>query len=360
MLRIGREMGAPAGRSAYREAEEVSSALERGRLVLARLLGGTPDRVVFTLNATDALNMAIKGFLNPGDHVVTTTMEHNSVARPLKVMERERGVEVSRVQAARDGTVDPEDVRQAIRRHTRLIAVLHASNVCGVRLPIRAIGEIAREREIPFLVDAAQTAGSSPVDIQRDHIDLLAVPGHKGLLGPLGTGALLLAEGIELRSFREGGTGTQSERDEHPEDYPYHLEAGSPNAPGIAGLSAGVEFILERGIDAIQSHLEFLGRELQSGLDRIPGLTWYGPRNPAEGEPIYSVNLAGYQPDELAAALEVGFRVQARAGLHCAPGAHRTLGTFPGGACRLSLGATSTREDVEAVLAALEELSEKV
>jgi cysteine desulfurase family protein len=354
---VGRDIGAPAGRSAYREAEEVNAILERARVVLARLLGSSRERVAFTLNATDALNIAIKGILRPRDHVVTTVLEHNSVTRPLRTLELERAVQVSRVQAAGDGTVDPDDVRRAIRPNTRLIAILHASNVCGVRLPVRSLGEIAREREIPFLVDAAQTAGSHPIDMREDHIDILAVPGHKGLLGPPGTGALLLGEGVELEGLRQGGTGTQSERAEHPRDYPHRLEAGSPNAPGVAGLCAGVEHILQRGVDSLQAHLESLGRELQEGLDRIGGLTWYGPRSPAEREPIYSVNLAGYKPVELAAALEAGFRVQARAGLHCAPGAHRALGTFPGGTCRLSLGATSTREDVETALAALEELA---
>ena len=357
VLRVGRDLGGPAGRSAYAEAGEIDRSIERARGALARLLGGTPDRVAFTLNATDALNIALKGLLRTGDHVVTTDLEHNSVARPLRALEAERRIEVSRVRAAGDGTVDPGDIRRAIGPRTRLVAILHASNVSGARIPIPEIGRAARERGVLLLVDAAQTAGAFPIDLRRDLIDVLAVPGHKALLGPSGTGALLLGEGVEVPALREGGTGTHSESTEHPREYPQRLEAGSPNAPGIAGLAAGVEHLLERGVESVRAHLAALGRRLEEGLDGLPGLAWYGPRRSADREPIYPVNLDGYRPADLAAALESGFRVQARAGLHCAPGAHRALGTFPEGACRLSLGASSSMEDVDAALAALRELA---
>jgi cysteine desulfurase / selenocysteine lyase len=357
VLFAGRDVGAPAGRSGYAEALESDRTLERARAALARLLGGTPDRVAFTLNATDGLNMALQGVLGPGDHAVTTAIEHNSVVRPLRELELRRGVEVTRVPAAGDGMVDPGDIARAIRPSTRLVAVLHASNVCGVRLPIAEIGRIARERGARLLVDAAQTAGSFPIDMEEDGIDFLAVPGHKGLLGPLGTGALLLGKDVELTGLRQGGTGTRSEEPEHPRELPEGLEAGSPNVPGIAGLLAGVERLLMEGVEAVAARLERLAAELQAGLEQVPGLVWYGPRDLKVREPIYPVNLAGYHPQELAAALESGFRVQTRAGLHCAPGAHRAIGTFPGGACRLSLGATSELEDVQAALAALRELA---
>jgi selenocysteine lyase/cysteine desulfurase len=271
----------------------------------------------------------------------------------------ERAIVVSRVAASSAGEVDPDDFRRAMTPGTRLVAVLHASNVCGVRLPIAEIGRIAHERGALFLVDAAQTAGSFPIDMARDGIDLLAVPGHKGLLGPPGTGALLVGPGVEVRGLREGGTGTRSESAEHPAEYPQRLEAGSPNGPGIAGLGAGVEHLLAEGIDRVRESLEALGRRLSGGLEGIPGLRAPGPADPSAREPIFPVTLEGYTPEELAAALEAGFRIQTRAGLHCAPGAHRALGTFPAGACRLSLGYGSTEEDVDAAVEALRELARK-
>jgi cysteine desulfurase / selenocysteine lyase len=295
--------------------------------------------------------------LRQGDHVVTTVLEHNSVARPLRALEEDRAIEVTRVPAAEDGAVDPEDVRRAVGPRTRLIAVIHASNVCGAILPIRDIGRIARERGVLFLVDAAQTAGSVPLDLVADGIDILAVPGHKGLLGPPGTGALLVGPGVEVRGLRQGGTGTRSESAEHPADFPDRLEAGTPNAPGIAGLGAAAERLLREGVDRVRDRLTSLGRRLAEGLAGIPGLSVRGPSDPAAREPIFPVRLEGTSAEELAAALEAGFRVQTRAGLHCAPGAHAALGTFPGGACRLSLGYGSTAEDVDAALAALRALA---
>jgi cysteine desulfurase family protein len=358
LLRQGREVGAPAGRSAYLEAVETDRTIARARASLARLLGASPERVAFTLNATDALNVALKGVLRPEDHVVTTVLEHNSVVRPLHALGETGAVRVTRVQSAPDGTVDPGDVRRAIGPRTRLVALLHASNVCGARLPVAEIGRITRERGVLFLVDAAQTAGTCPIDLKRDCIDLLAVPGHKGLLGPPGTGALLVGEGVDVRALREGGTGTRSDEPEHPAEYPQRLEAGSPNAPGIAGLGAAAEFLLEKGVEAVAARLLALGRRLAAGLEEIPGLTSYGPRDPRDREPIYPVNLEGYQPEELAAALDSGFGILTRAGLHCAPGAHRVLGTFPRGACRLSLGITTTEEEIDAALGALRELAQ--
>lgn len=354
-----RSIGAPAGRSAYGDAIEMDRQIEEARRTLARFFGARPERVAFTLNATDALNTALKGYLRRGDHVVTTQMEHNSVQRPLSALERERGITVTRVAPGEDGFVDAAEFERALRPDTRLVAMVHASNVTGTILPLEEVSRLARERGIAFLLDAAQTAGTLPVSLERDPIDFLAVPGHKGLLGPAGTGALILSERVDCRPLREGGTGSRSEEIVQPPEYPQRLEAGSPNGPGIVALGAAVRYLERHGPETVRRHLEELMGIFQEGLDGVPGLTWYGPREIARREPVYAVHLAGYRCDELAGLLDATFGVQVRAGLHCAPGAHRAIGTFPEGACRFSLGATSSREDVEAALEALAEIARK-
>lgn len=354
--RQARVVGAPAGRSSYGRATETDAAIERARIGLARFFGAPPDRVIFTLNATDALNMALKGVVTTGDHVVTSVMEHNSVLRPLSALEA-TGVKVTRIGTDADGTIDPDDVRDAINSATRLVAVTHASNVTGTLQPIKEIAHVARERGVAVLVDAAQTAGTLPISLADDGIDLLAVPGHKGLLGPPGTGALLFSESVDVAPLREGGTGFRSEETTQPDGYPQRLESGSPNTPGIVGLGAAIKELESRGLDAVRSHLEHLMRRVQEGLDSIPGLRWFGPHELLRREPVYSVLLDGYSPGELATILDSSFGVETRAGLHCAPCAHQAIGTFPQGTCRLSLGAPSSETDVDAALAALEAIA---
>ena len=359
MSRYATELGASPGRGAYAEAREGGRILGECRELLCRLFGGEdPNHVIFTLNASDALNLAIHGLVRPGDHVVTTWFEHNSVLRPLSRLSETDHVEVTRVECdPATGLVDPDDIRRAIRPRTRLVVVVHGSNVTGTLQPVGEIGRITRERGIPLLVDAAQSAGHVGLDVRAAGIDLLAFPGHKGLLGPLGTGALYIRPGIEqeLRTVREGGTGSASDRDVQPDWLPDRFEPGSHNALGIAGWLEGVRYILEHGIDQIRQHEERLMRTMLDGLDGIPGLRVYGPRTLAERVGVFSVRLGGFSdPEALSARLERDFGILTRSGLHCAPLAHRTIGTADsGGTTRFSLGPFVTERDVGFAVEAL-------
>lgn len=353
MVRYQTELGASPGRGAYAEAQESAAGMQACRERINTLLNGqSPDHVVFTLNTSDALNLAIRGLVRPGDHVVTTWLDHNSVLRPLNELEARGEITQTRVRCdPSTGLVDPEDLRAAVTERTRLIACVHGSNVTGTLQPVRVIGAVARACGVPLLVDAAQTAGHVPIDVQADGIDLLAAPGHKGLLGPLGTGFLYLRPGIEkqMRTVREGGTGSRSELDVQPNFMPDRFESGSHNAPGILGLSAGVKFILERGVEALWAHEQTLIRAMLEGLgDATPGLTLYGPPGVADRCAVFSVRVAGIDdPLELAARLEREYGLLTRAGIHCAPLAHRTIGTHAvGGTTRLSFGPFTTLEDV--------------
>ncbi len=356
MTRFATRLGASPGRGSYAEAREAGHLLFQCRQRICDLVHGQkPEHVIFTLNTSDALNMAIRGVVRNGDHVVTTWMDHNSVLRPLNELVKRHGVTQTRVACdPRSGLVDPNDIRRAIRRETRLIAVVHGSNVCGTLQPIAAIGRIAREHDIPFLVDAAQTLGHVPIDVQADHIDLLAFPGHKGLLGPLGTGGLYIRPGIESRmaTYREGGTGSSSESDIQPGFMPDRFEPGSHNAIGIIGLSEAVQWILDRGVENLWQHEKGLISAMIEALMHegpIPGLTLYGPQGIKHRCGVFSVRVKGFDnPQDLSDLLEHEHGVLTRSGLHCAPLAHRTLGTAThGGTTRLSFGPFVTVHDVE-------------
>lgn len=341
-----REVGASPGRGGHRRSLEAGRIMFLAREAVARLFS-IPDssRIIFTHNATGALNLALHGTLLAGDHVITTSMEHNSLLRPLHALRRE-GVEVTVVAAGPDGIVDPEQIRRALRPSTRMLAVGHVSNVCGSIQPIAEIAAICRAAGALFLVDAAQSAGYIDLDVVSTGIDLLAAPGHKGLLGPPGTGLLYVAPAVALRPTVEGGTGTSSTSEEQPLTMPDGFEAGTHNLPGIAGLKAGVEFILERGIAAIRRHEQSLIMEAEQLLRRIPGVTIYGPKDPGLRASVLSFNLAGIDASLLAAQLDHDFDIAVRAGLHCAPQAHRTLGTLPEGTLRISPGWFTTREEI--------------
>lgn len=352
--RYNREVGASAGRGAYAEAIEAGKILDGCRHRLRQLLRvDDADRIVFTLNATDALNLAIKGVLNRGDHVVTTWMDHNSVLRPLREMELRGEITVTRVRASVEGLVDPDDVAGAMEAKTRLVAVVHGSNVVGSLLPVAQIAERVKNAGALFLLDGAQTVGARPVYPDELGIDLLAFPGHKALLGPLGTGALYVRQGVDLRTLREGGTGSRSEEDVQPREFPDRHEAGSHNLPGIAGLFAALDYLLETGLEQIQAHKLELTRAFLAGCRSLDNLKVHGPARAVDREPVFSVNLPGLDPHELAALLEAECGVRSRAGLHCAPLAHQTLGTFPEGTTRLSFGALNTLADVTAAVEGL-------
>lgn len=355
-----RRLGAPAGRGAYAEAGEAERIVASCRKKIAQLIGASdPSRIVFTQNGTDSLNLALHGLLREGDHVVTSVCEHNSVLRPLRFLADLRKVNTTHVGCDSHGFVNPDDVRRAITPNTRLIALVHASNVTGAIQPVDEVGRIAAERGVAYLVDAAQSLGHVPVDVERIGCQLLAAPGHKGLLGPLGTGLLYVAPGLEeeLLPLRQGGTGTRSDEDRQPDSLPDRYESGNLNVPGIVGLEAGVSEVLARGVASIEQHVRELTTRLLEGLTAIPGIIRYGPQSAERRVGVGSFNVAGYDPQELAALLDANWSIQTRAGLHCAPRMHAALGTTPKGTVRVSLGMSNTDHDVDALMAALREIA---
>ncbi len=356
------ESGAPAGRGGSRRAVEVGRVIEQCRADLARLFHAPdPRQVVLTLNGTDSLNTAILGLCRPGDHVVSSTWDHNSVLRPLKHLQTSRGVDVTLLEPDDQGLISPDALRAALRPHTRLVALQHANNVIGVIQPLAELAAVTRERGAFFLVDAAQTAGHVELDLSATPIDLLATSGHKGLLGPLGTGVLVLAARVvdDLPPARFGGTGTQSELDVQPTSSPEKYESGNHNVPGLVGLAAALEWGRINPLVARRQHEIELTNRLWEGLAAVPGIQRYGA-NPAvvPRVGIVSLSVEGYSPQDLATILDEHFDIAARAGLHCAPGVHRTLGTITqGGTLRLSVGPFTTVAEIDQVLAALRSIA---
>jgi cysteine desulfurase / selenocysteine lyase len=355
--RFARSHLANPGRAGHKMALEAERALDDGRHLLNQLFNGeAPERFVFTLNCTDALNMAFKGVLSDGDHAITTDLEHNSVSRPLRAMELAGRITLTRLRADGGGTVDPDEVRKAITPRTRLVALTHASNVLGTVQPVAEVGGIVRERGLLFLVDAAQTVGVVPLDVRALNIDLLAFPGHKGLLGPTGTGALYVGPRAEVRAWREGGTGGNSSDETQPKDFPYFLEGGTPNVLGVAGLSAGIEYVVEQGLEKIRAHEVALTERLWRRLEEIGGYTVYGHRDPARRVGTLSFTSDVLPAAEVGGILDQAFEIAIRPGLHCAPYIHRALGTSPDGAVRVSPGPFSTEEDIDTLARALAEI----
>jgi cysteine desulfurase/selenocysteine lyase len=358
-----RNVGAAVGRGAYSASVEVQGTVNRCRKQAADFFGAeSPDCIIFTFNGTDSLNLALHGLLKQGDHVVASKIEHNSVLRPLRELQLRKGIEVSYVDTDATGRIEPADVKAALRPNTKLIALIHASNVTGTIQPIADVGEIARNAGVLFLVDAAQSAGHLPIDLRNLPVDLLACPGHKGLLGPLGTGLLYIRPGIEtqLESIRQGGTGSQSEDDQQPETLPDKYESGNHNAPGLYGLETAFGYLQERGIKSLRAHEQQLTTQLLNGLSTIPKLELFGPKNTEEQVGVVSVSLPGFDPQILSTILDENFSIQTRAGLHCAPGVHKSIGTFEtGGTVRLSTGPFTTAEDIDTAVAALREIAGK-
>ena len=347
------------GRAGHKMALAAERALDDGRHLLNQLFHGKgPERFAFTLNGTDALNMAFKGVLADGDHVVTTDLEHNSVSRPLRALELAGRITLTRVPADGGGTVNPDDVRQAITPRTRLVALTHASNVLGTVQPIAEVGRIAREHDLLFLVDAAQTAGVVPVDVQEMNIDLLAFPGHKSLLGPTGTGALYVGPRARLRPWREGGTGGDSSSETQPREFPYYLEGGTPNVLGVAGLAAGIQYVQEQGIDKIHAHEVALVEQLWRRLDELGSYQVFGHRDGSCRVGTLSFRSAALPAAELGGILDQAFDIAIRPGLHCAPYIHRALKTFPDGTVRVSPGPFNTADDIDQLVRALAEIED--
>jgi cysteine desulfurase family protein len=365
MVRYAQELGASAGRGGYSEAVATGRLIAECRRRINRLINGErPEHVIFTLNCSDALNIAIKGLIDPSqtNHAICTHIDHNSILRPLNALQ-ERGW-VTQTRLAVDPAtqlVDPEEVRRAIRPQTRLIAITHASNVTGAVQPIAAIGRIAREHDIPFVVDAAQSVGHVPIDVRGDCIDLLAAPGHKALLGPLGTGFLYIRPGIEKRlaTLKEGGTGSVSELDVQPQFLPDKYEPGSHNAIGLAGLSEGVQWVLDQTVEKLAAHDTALIGAFLDGIADVEGLTCFGPPTIRHRVGVMSVRLDGFDPQELAAVLESSYGILTRAGIHCAPLAHQTIGTLErGGTTRFSFGPFVSQPDVQYAADVLAQIAE--
>ncbi|MFH1834214.1 MAG: aminotransferase class V-fold PLP-dependent enzyme [bacterium] len=349
-------------RGAYELSLQASRNLLRTRRAVARLIGiGDESRVIFTLNATHALNIAIKGLVADGakTHVVTSSIEHNAVARPLAALAAS-GAEVTRVPCSGDGVTDPDDVLAAVRPDTALVALTHASNVLGTVLPVADIGPRLRERGVPLLVDAAQTAGSFPIDVEVMGISLLALSGHKGLLGPQGVGALYISPDLLLGTLFEGGTGSRSESLEQPTACPDRFEAGTLNSPGIAGLGAGIGVVEREGVTWRGARERALARRLRTRLADVTRLRLYGPSDPSiPTAPIVSLAVDGLDSGRVAHVLDKEFDIAVRAGLHCAPEAHRTAGTLETGLVRLSIGHATTEAEVDAAADALVQISSK-
>jgi cysteine desulfurase family protein len=350
-----RNIGANPGRSGHRLSIEAGRILIETRDALAELFGAEdPLRICFTKNATEALNLAICGILRPGDHCITSSMEHNSVMRPLRALEK-KGVEITAVVCSPEGELDPQEIEKAIKANTRLIVITHASNVVGTLMPIGEVGEIACKHDIFFCIDAAQTAGAYPIAAEEMHIDLLAFTGHKALYGPQGTGGLYVGKGLEkeLEPLVRGGTGSRSEFQEQPDFIPDKYESGTPNTVGIAGLGAGVRFILTQGVAQIRAKEQGLARMLIEGLGSIPGVSLYGCRDATRQVAICSFTITGLMSSEITMELDEEFAIMSRPGLHCAPAAHQTINTFPRGTARLSAGYFTTEEEIARALEAV-------
>lgn len=358
MREFTERVGSTINRSSYGAAREAGLATLGLRESLARFFRfpGPASHVILTPGATVGLNMVVKGLLRPGDHCIVSAMEHNAVMRPLLQLE---GVRFDRIPCDREGFFDPEDVERLFRPETRLVAVAHGSNVCGSVQDAAAVGEICARHGAFFLLDAAQTAGHFPVDFAAFRLAALAVPGHKGLLGPSGIGALLLREDLarELTPLIAGGTGSASDSEYLPPWLPDRFESGTPNLPGIYGLAAALDFIRERGEDSLRRHEMELCRRFLEGLRQIPGAELKGTEDIRRRVGVISLDFPGRDNAEVASRLETGFGILTRCGLHCAPSAHRSLGTFPRGTVRFSLGYANTEEDVDAALAAVRALS---
>jgi cysteine desulfurase family protein len=350
------------GRAGHRMAVGAEKMLDRVRKQLTSFIGGTDlHRLIFTMNGTDALNIALKGLLRQGDHVITTTLEHNSVSRPLQAMADSGFITLTRINFPPDtGTIDPADFDRAITPKTRLIAMTHGSNVVGTIQPIAEVGKIARAKNVRFLVDAAQTIGTVPIHVQQQNIDVLAFPGHKSLLGPTGTGGLYVNTTLSLddiHAFREGGTGGDSSSPVQPKLFPYFLEGGTPNTVGIAGLGAAVEFVTAHDPAKTLAQEQAMVQKIIDLVLSNPKFKLYGPKTAANRVGTVSFNIEGYTPQEAGSILDESFNIAIRPGLHCSPYAHKTLGSFPDGAIRISPGHFNTDAELTALLDALSQLA---
>jgi cysteine desulfurase family protein len=354
-----RETGGSPGRSGHSLSIDAGLVIFNTREALAGLLGiDDPLRIVLTKNATEAINIAVFGLLKPGDHVITSSMEHNSVMRPLRALESS-GVELTILPCSAAGELYPGVVVPAIKKNTKVIFLTHASNVTGTIIPVADIGRISREHGLVFCVDAAQTAGALPIDIGAMNIDLLAFTGHKSLFGPQGTGGMYIRKGLEqvISPLMRGGTGSRSEYEEQPDFMPDKFESGTPNTAGYAGLTAGIDFILSQGLDTINAHEKRLTELFLQGIVAVEGVTIYGLKDASRQIAVVSFNIRGIDPAKAALELDERFGIMSRPGLHCAPSAHKTIGTFPAGTVRFSFSYFNTVEEINQAVDAVRSLA---
>jgi cysteine desulfurase family protein len=354
-----REVGANPGRSGHKMAIDASRYIYDARVELATLFN-VPDEknIIFTYNTTDSLNIGIKGLLKPGDHAVTTSMEHNSVLRPLHKLNG-IGVTFTEVRCKDTGELDPADVEKAINEKTRLIVATHASNICGTIINIDAISEVAKKHGVIFMVDAAQTAGAVNIDLQSSHVDMLACAGHKSLFGPQGTGVLYVRDGLKLDTVKEGGTGSHSESLVQPDELPDKFESGTLNTPGIAGLGAGVRYILSETVDRIREKEMTLVSHILDEFKKMDDVMLYGVLDPKKQTSVISFNVKGLECSEVGYTLDSTYNIMTRVGVHCSPSGHKTLGTFPEGTVRASVGYFNTHEEVDYFINSIREIIRK-
>ena len=345
------------GRAGHKLAMKAAREIYDTRENIAKLFNiDNPMNIVFTNNATDSLNLAIKGVVNKGDHIITTSMEHNSVIRPIKALEKV-GVENTIVQCDEQGFLNIDDLEKSIKPNTKLIVTTHASNVCGTLIDIKSISEIANKHNILYLIDASQTVGVYDIDLKDIKADMLAAPGHKGLLGPQGTGILYIREGLNIDILKEGGTGSRSEDLFQPDLFPDKYESGTHNTPGIVGLNEGVKFIFKEGIDKIKEHEEELCKYMLERLEEVPNIIIYGPKDANKRASVISINIGNMDSGEITFLLDSEYNIATRSGIHCAPLAHKTLGTLEQGAVRFSIGYFNTKEEIDKAVAALKEIA---
>lgn len=348
-----------SGRGAHSNSLHTSRTVYEARAALAELFHAeSPEWIAFTANSTQSLNMAIKGTLKPGDHVITTALEHNSVLRPLYEMEK-AGVQLTILPADDKGKISYEDLEAAIRPDTKAVITTHGSNLTGNLLDAERIGKIARNHNLQYILDASQTAGVFEIDVQKMNIDILCFTGHKGLLGPQGTGGIYVREGVEIKPLLSGGSGVQTYLREHPAQMPTALEAGTLNGHGIAGLKAAVEYIWETGQDIIRNKEQELMWEFYSRVRQIPGVTVYGDFEKKERCPVVALNVRDYDSGKVSDALASQYGIATRPGAHCAPLMHEALGTVKQGAVRFSFSHYNTMEEVDTAVKALQELAQE-
>ena len=349
-----------ASRGAHSGALTASRTVYETRCKAAKLFGcSRPDHVVFTCNSTEALNIAIQGAIPPGSHVVTTDLEHNSVLRPLHRMQDEKGIRLDFARADAQGALDYEDLERMVNDETGAVVCTHMSNLTGEMVDLARIGRMAKEKGILLIVDASQSAGNTPIDMEQMGIDILCFTGHKGLMGPQGTGGMCIREGVEVRPLKEGGSGVQSYRTRQPEEYPTRLEAGTLNGHGLAGLSAAFDFIAQTGVEQIHAKEIALMRRFYEGVKDIPGVTIYGDFSTDRRAAIVALNVKEYESGEVADELSETYGIATRPGAHCAPRMHEALGTVEQGAVRFSFSFFNTEDEADAAIRAIKEIAKE-